>query len=392
MANLKNPAQTSQDSASLVRNVSELLKVISWKKVPFLSLIGGGNDDQPALSTLSESFTNAQKYEWQDDPLRPMGISLAAIGTTGVTALTTTVPADGLHMVKGLVIQVDSEQLLVTVAGDDTGAFTVSRAYGGTSAATHAAAATARVVTRVSLEDETWPNDPIVVPDQQYNVGQQFIETYGFSDAERGTKRYWAMSEQEKWDIAKMKAATQVFRQMQATIFWSRTRVPFSPTNPGLMGGARVFMDPTMITNKSAAALTAADIDGILAAQHDQGGAENMSDLIVTNYAGGQKLTTLFGSSMVTVYQEASETSGGIRLDKVRTQAAELEILLLNGLPPATMWMFKRDYLGVGWLENNELGEVDLPNNTTSMRKALKGIATLEVRGKYSHGLIENYT
>jgi len=399
-----SPVKTYNDTGSQIRDVANLALediLLSATKYPLLTRFAGGSDGRPkSFKQLpsKDGMAHNVKFEWGDDDLRPVKFTLNADITNVATTLVTTPVTDAENIVQGMVLRIEDEFLFVTTNGDKTnGNVVVTRGYNGSTAAAHtAASAPVYVATRATLEDWTIGNDPYVTPDMQFNYCQQFVESYGVTDAEVGQLRYFekdaSASVENKFAIRRAKATEEMFRLMELTLIHSRSKQAFGATTYGQMAGIYPYINASLIQNKAGAALTAAMVQSVLETQADKVGQGNTSNLIVCNGNTWNKLTTLFtANTIVTQNRDASAKTGGISMNTIETNFGVLEVMYSNYMRNGEMFLLNPDFGGVGYLAGNEMREEPLAKTKTSETRVLKAIITFYLRNPWAHSYLYNF-
>ena len=173
---LQNPAGSNQgysatQSATYILDVSETLAAILLDDTDFISTIG-----------ISNEVATQTKHEWDEDSLNPT-TALQSGGTAAQMALGTTT---------GTVIRFSSSQIgrmtagtllkdrlsgkteVIQVTAVSSTSATVSRGAGGTSAQTHAAAATWEIIAHPRPQGMEGPKDESVARTRPHNFTQIF--------------------------------------------------------------------------------------------------------------------------------------------------------------------------------------------------------------------------
>lgn len=391
MGNQSTPITSYKDTNTQIRqfdNSSPAELILSPDEFPFLSRISGGNAKSPALMSLKTAggITSNPKLEWASKSLRPLSWTLSADITSGATNFWFV--ADGIQCVVNVIVKCEDEFMLVT-ANNGTSAVTVTRGYLGSTAAAHTTSKPVYFVTRAFLENDDIPSDPYITPDMEYNYVQQFAEDFVISDIEAGTDRYY---EQDKVDEREHEKTVEILRAIEIGIFKNRTRQAFSATTPGLAAGAYSYISASNIVNKAGAALTRADITGLLTRQQKQGGQGRISNLVVCNGAAMEKLADLFSSGYVTLYRDNAEKVAGYAINKIQTNMGEVEILLSTYLDDTELWFFKEEYCGWGFMKDNKLRTEPVGITKLGKKWVTKCAGTYQQKSPASHGYIYNFT
>lgn len=400
MASQTTPITSYKDTGStgtIKRQVSDKFLLMSPSKFPELSIFGGGSDDTPTLNTLdlSEGEMKADRIEWFEDSLRPITWGLSADILSGATAFVTTVAADAAYLLEDMVILMESEQMLVTANGNGgTGSVSITRGYNGTTAAAHTAATVGasgvKLVTRAHEEGTDAPSDPWISPDNFYNFWQTFMEEIKISDAERAMDRY--INDPGGYlERQRAKKYKEIFKQLTLS-FYRGNRVASASGAKSQTGGIEVFLNPTLVQDKSAAALTTTHVNTLMQNIFDFAGADQVANTVICSSANKVKLSALFSSTVVTVYRDQQVRVGGVLVDEIATEFGMLDIVMSNWCPTDRIYFLNRDLLHIGPLRNNDLHEKPLATSGDYEREVVTGIYAWQIMGSKCHGIIKNFT
>lgn len=392
MAVIAGQKNSYGDTNSQIRQVTNFFQLQSWTKFPLLALIGGGTEEKPALNTLdmANGRFNGTKLEWADDSLPPIATKIAGAGvtTTGQTAWVVTT-ADGLHLTKDTILLVGSEQVRVTTAGDAGGNVTVSRQWGGTTAATYVAGTDVYLVSRVHEEGTSAPADNYTAPDFGYNYIQTFLEEIRISKIEQSIARYGtlkagsetASTEREKQRAKKMLKA---FRDLHQTLYYGK-RVNGAAGVPSMMGGIDNFIDSNNTFSLSNAALQRSDVNKLIRLIVDATG-EPPTHLVCGSFLK-QKISSIF-EGVPTRYTGEDGRVGGIVVDRIMSDFGEHDILFDYLNPKTTLYGLNVNYMGVGPLDGHEFNIESLPADGDYDREQLRGVYTMMMQCAKKHGSI----
>ena len=372
------------DTTTQIRNVVDDFDVLSPTEVPFLKWMAGGTDEKPSLNNLDAPCTMT-KYEWIEDtdPAHTTTLGAAFADTSG-TALNL---ASGIaDLVEGQIILVDSEQMLVTAAtGANTA--TVSRGWGGTTAATHSNGATVTFIGSAHKEGTDAPSAIYSFPSMPYNVVQEFTKTIFMTEIEQAISRYGI---DKALDYETTKRARQLYIDMEKQCFYGK-RVTAASTLPGTFGGLETYIPAGNIVAGAGSDLTAKMVMDAMQKVYDQVGTVMLPDTIVCSAKARRKLSILFATYNSTVtYREQADTQGGVKVDRITTDFGELDILMSNWCPNSKLYLLRKEKLGIGPLVGNEMRREMLAKTGTSDKFMISGAYTFQVRASSSHALVDN--
>ena len=375
---------TYSDTTTQIRSVVPEFDFLSPKEVPFLKLISGGAEDKPSLNSLSEPCT-ATKYEWMEDVDPPVKTALQGAVTNVATTLGVTA-ADSPYIVADQIIQVDTEQMRVTANDGLNGAtsLTVTRAWGGTTAAAHNDLTTVYVVGRAHIEGADAPADSYMYPTMPYNYVQEMVATILLSELEQAIKRYGI---DDAVEYETQKKARSLFIMMERQCFYGN-RVQGNSTTPGAFGNLDTFIASSHVKSLSNGALTTAAISDRLQGIYDDVGMVGMPNTIVCGSWVRRKISSIYGSTGVTTFRDQQERRGGVLVDTIQTEFTDLDIVLSPWCDPTKLYLLKTDKLGIGPLEGKEFRREMLAKTGTSDKWMISGAYTLQCRGSKYHAAI----
>lgn len=241
MANFAPPVSTYSDVTPQKRVITDAISLIDPSDAPSIVQLGG-------LDGASSKFrfvdTPGKLVEWLEDTLTPLtGVLDAAVADTNGTTITI-VAADIQSFQVGHIVQIDSEQMYLSAVDTAGNTATVTRAFAGTTGATHADSATITIVGMARLEGAE--SSPIGFTDRYTGSNytqilhkevkvtrtQQMIAQYGINDemAYQGDK-----------------VVPELMRLLARHGYYNTTKAAGSGTTPRVMGGFRAFV----VTNAS---------------------------------------------------------------------------------------------------------------------------------------------
>ena len=379
-----------KDSITSVRNVVNTLAYMSPQFFPILKRIGGGTPEAPKLRSLdTESGTvHADKLEWEDTILRPFKFVLNGAMTNVQTTIDSTPTSDRPHFVKGLVLQVDDEQMLVTVAGLSGTPPTITRGWGGTTAVTHLTAAPIEVVTRVHEQGTTVDVDPFVTPDMPFNYWQEIAEGYSISEAEMQIERYLRNPDGYR-NLKLFEAMKACYTVLERGILLGK-RVAGVAGTPSAIGGLDTFIDSANFTNKAAAAVATSDINNLMRLIFETTGT--VPNALWTSGYGKVALSNLYSNpTNLNINRDQGDKRAGAPVGFIDTDFGPLEVVTSPFIPQKNMWFIAEDMLGVGPLGELDFAEKELATDGTYQRFKVSGNYTFQMRASKCHGKIFNF-
>jgi len=377
---------------TMLRSVVPVFDLVSPRELPFLKLISGGDDNSPALNSLSEPCTGT-KYEWIEDQDAPLSTTVGAstVGSTNTTTFAVTSTTASKYFRVGDVIQIEDEHMWVSAINTTTAVLTVTRAWGGTTGATHAADTAVTIIGRAHPEGATSPDDLSQLATMPYNYTQEFVASFKLSDIEQSVKRY---GQANAIELETDRKTRELLRRMERqSLYGLRQQGSATNATPAAFGGLPQYV--TTANKKTGITdLTKIKINQYLEAIFADVGMAGMPDTLLVSGTGRRYISTLYSSTAnaYITYRDQADPIGGTVVEMVRTDLADLRVVTINDLPSGTMFVVKKDRIGIGPLKGQEMKRVKLAKTGTSEQFMIYGSYTMQVRNSLSHGMWSGIT
>lgn len=358
------------DTTPQVRCVEPLINNISPAATPLVKLIG--------INSLNDVFNTT--YEWLNDELP---ITSAVVDATGITTTNSTqfglaTTADSTMFQVGHLIEVDDEVMRVS-ASDYAGTLTVTRGYGSTTQATHAAAATVHIcgIAYVTGADATTGFSTDIT--SSYNYVQTMSGTVEVTGEQQAVKQYGKKNEMSYQVPKKFKEMAIL---LEKNIFRGR-RQAGSSSVASAMGGLHVYVTDNTATLSSAQLQESHLTTRMRAIFSDT--AEYMPDLLVCHGYNKVKISSFYAP-----YHRVTRTerTGGVVVDRIETDFGEVDVLLDIWCPESEIWFLRKEFLGLGPMNNCAFREETLGKKGFYEQRQVVGVYTLAVRNDKAHGLL----
>jgi len=292
MANQAPPIWTGSHSTYQKRVITDYVAMLDPSDAPFVEAIGG-------LDGASGKFkftATGIKYEWLEDTLSPLSVSSGETAAIASTATSVTLAAGNVNALEpGHILKVDSEYLWVSAVG--TSAITVTRAFGGTSAATHASNSVLEIIGQARLEGaesvpmgftnltNDWNYSQIFHKEIKLTGSAPLVEVYGITDP---------------YEYQAAKSLPEMMRLIEKTLQYGKratTNADALTTSPRTMGGVDEFLNASKSNVKTAqaTALTVTDIENTLKMAYEDGSSGQFTAII--NPTDFQRITALYNNS-----------------------------------------------------------------------------------------------
>lgn len=292
MANQAPPIWTNSHSAYQKRVITDYVAMLDPSDAPFVEAIGG-------LDGASGKFkftATGIKYEWLEDTLSPLSVSSGETVAIASTATSVTLAAGNVNALEpGHILKVDSEYLWVSAVG--TSSITVTRAFGGTVAATHASNSVLEIIGQARLEGaesvpmgftnltNDWNYSQIFHKEIKLTGSAPLVEVYGITDP---------------YEYQAAKSLPEMMRLIEKTLQYGKratTNADALTTSPRTMGGVDEFLNASKsnIKTAQATALTVTDIENTLKMAYEDGSSGQFTAII--NPTDFQRITALYNNS-----------------------------------------------------------------------------------------------
>jgi hypothetical protein len=378
MAVISGARYTWSDSVNEKIDMSSALDILRPTDTPLLKLIG--------RDSLRDACT-AVKHEWLEDEVRGLA---SAVKSSGTSLNNTTDPVsfdlsaanEAYKFRVQDIIKVDDELMRVT-AIVDSDSITVSRGWGGSTAAAHADSSVVLLVAPALAQGQDLLGARSTTKVALYNYTQIFEEEVRVSATNAATAKYAAGSDTER-EIAKQFEALGV--NMERTLLYGRKVQPTSAlaAGAGAMDGILARLS-TNVFDKSAAALTETMLTDAIEAMWVLG-AEAVT--IVTNSTQKRRINTFADAFREMPY---AQTKYGATVQRFETDFGEVKLLLDRHMPANQVLIINEEKIGFGPLSGRSLGITKLPPVSREYDTwQISGEYTAEVRLEKSHALIKN--
>lgn len=363
------------DTTAQKRSVADLIFMLDWTKAPLLNVFGFTSANLKKLKPVA--WPNV-KLEWIQDRMSPFETTIAealADNDTGVDVAT----GKGEYFRKGDIVQVDSEYMLVTAVAADE--LTVTRGYGGSSAAAHDTASEIEIVTRAMPEGADYTTGHTTTRSLGYNYTQILSEAAQVSRTQQRMSQY-GIKEELDYQVAKLfndgGSAGKLAMLLQKT-FYHSLRVQRSSGSYGSMGGFKSFVT-TNVQSLGGVAVQRSHIHTAIRNIRQAGGEATH---LVTGAWGIEKITAMYEDLIRTT---RDEKRGGSEITMVKTPHGEVE-LVYDWMCPDGEFYFTNE-AKLGWLPFDEFKAEEMAKRGDFYVKDVVGEFTFFLVNEESHALI----
>ena len=375
MANVAPPYSTYVNTAENKRVITDYISLLDPSDAPFVEAIGGLDG---AASKFR--FTNqGTLVEWIEDTLAPLTGALS-IGTAATISTATALTVADANMVQpGHILLQGSE--LMWVSANDSGAITVTRGLGSTTATTLATNNTFAIVGMARLEGDD--SDPIGYTDLTTN--SNYTQIFHKEVKQTGTAPYqdrWGMGDQMQYESAK--SIPEMMRLIERTLQYGK-RSAGSTTTPRMMGGYQEFITTNKASgaNISVASLAPGVIEDAVELIYNAGGSGDF--LAIVNPATYQKIKNAYDSSSFVRYPP-EQTQFGTLVDRIITPFGNVSFVIDRWQLSTLIPIMKLD--NVGMLTLRPWQVEDLAKTGDAEKKQLIGEFSFCMKLEKSHALL----
>lgn len=361
---------TTQVANSQPRFVDRLLEALDFSDVPLQKLFGMG-----------APVTN-RKLEWADERLSPVSDT---VGATAVLAGDATITvSNGVRFQQYDLIKIGSEVILVTAISANV--LTVTRAWGGTTAAGAAAGATVEILGPALPENTSTPPSPMSRGEFYSNFFQLFDYGFQISDRENNADNYLIRGKEYNYEVEKKyrEAAIDLERML-----FHGVAADASGALPSSMGGFPAYIT-TNVTAIAGTALTKAAVMTQLQTEFASVGPSNMGKLLIMN-AFTKRVFNSFWSDKRRVDAVGGTISESI--DTIDTDFGPVKLLLHYWCPVNALYMINpKNYSIRPFGSYGRWHDEFLAKDGPFQKGHLVGDYTLEAKGNRAHAKITGYS
>lgn len=290
------------------------------------------------------------KIEWTDEKYGATAATVDATGATAVATSLTLAAGHGNRIQLFDVLQTPAgENVIVTATAGDT--LTLTRGFGGTTAAAIGAAAVLEILGPAAPEKVDSPASPVVYGSFYNNYIQNFLYAIEVSDIQDNTDTAYLLGVGKQYKREMAKKMKEAFRDYERTLIRGRKNDQ-TVGNSYAMGGFLSYITVNVAT-KSGAAVGWGDFMALAQATWDDVG-EEMGMTVVLNAF----LKRVF-SSLVNGKRSVNDTLTAIKvkLTEVETDLGTFDFLVHRHMPKDTLAcvdlanFVQHPYNGLTWQE-----------------------------------------
>ena len=332
MAVIDQPKNTYSDTTPHVRVITDLISLIDPSDAPLVNALGG-------LDGASGKFRftggKGKVVEWLEDSLIPLS-DVMDEGATITSTVTTIKVTDGSLYQPGHVIMIDTEYLWVSSISTNT--ITVTRAAGGSTAATHNSIAAVTMVGMARLEGAE--SDTIALTDVSVgsNFTQIFHQEIKISRTQQQLSQY-GISDEMAYQGDKV--VPSLMRLIERHLFYNKAASAGSATTPRVMGGLQAFMTSNLVQGTS---LTQAMIESAVRLAYEDGGTGPwIAPVAPVNMS---KIKNFYDATTV-LRVDRTETTVGMNITQIETPFGTVNLVLDRWAPTTIIPLIDAKHAGM---------------------------------------------
>lgn len=374
MAVIQGTRFTYSDTANNAIDMADGLAMISPSDVPLLNIIG--------RDSLEKACT-AVKHEWLEDVLRPLDTAIATIGElngTGAVSTSTVTAGQGVYLVAGDILKIDSELLKLDSISTDTLTISAgSRGYGGSTAAAHVTLAPIRIVTNVSIQGAAPITPRTTTKTGKFNYTTIYQDAFTITSTQASTDKFVGANNETADQLARLNKIAWIL--FERNLIDGR-KVAAASGVAGAMDGIL----PIISTNAYAKAGAYLVEDFLLQAMQDCWTAGSPPTHVFLNAFQKRQVNKFLDSQRMTT---RTDRTAGVVVDTYTSDFGTVDIVLDRNIPSDTVLVITKGKIGFGPLQGNSLHAVPLPKTTDLAQTwQVTGEYTSETKNENAHAKI----
>ena len=312
MAQLASPLTTYSDTTLQKRVITDVISIIDPRDTPLIAALGGLDGASGKFNFVN---TPGKVVEWAEDTLYALADSVTETVATNTTTLTV---ADATAFQEGDIALIGAELVWVSAVTNAT-SIVVTRAFGGTTAATVADNAVVTLVGNARLEGDDSDDRGFTDRTTNSNYTQIFHEEVKTSRTARQITQYGI---QDEFEYQAEKLVPSLLRLVERNLFYG-TRNAGSATTPRTAGGLPVYITDNTVNYTTS--ISQANLESALGAAWADGGMGPWVMPVDTTQKNA--LSDIYDStSFLRVTRD--ESTIGMVVDKAETDYGEVSFLL----------------------------------------------------------------
>lgn len=345
-------------------NISDELLLLNPYQIPVLSLVGFSS---PVMQTT---------YGWVEDKLNSMNDIVNGAKTDADTTITVDT---GTLFRPNQVIKIGEELLYITAVSNND--LTVTRAYGGTTAAAIADNAIVEIMFNLQEEGADARDSKYKARVNKSNITQIFDDTIKISGTAQAIAQYGI---DDLYMYERMKVQDRLALELENAIV---NGIKFESGDIRMMGGIRQFIN-TNVTDAAAAELTWDMINNEMLKIFKAGGMKDASrHVLMCSPLQNTKITKL-DKDLVRTTNDANST--GRNITSIVTNYGTLDLIPNINFKADEVMILDANRIKVKPLQNRAFTHEYLGKTGDNMKGQIVGEYTLEFLQEEAHSRIKN--
>lgn len=343
-------------------DLSDVVSVLAQRETPLLNTVM----DQSVASTF-------RKHEWVNTRLVGFKDTLNGAITNVATSLVVTGSFQGAptKFIVDTVIKIEDEYLLVTAVAGTT--LTVTRGFGGTTAAAHANGVAVEIVAKPKAEGYTGTEDDSEVGSRDYNLTQIFYRRLSLSGTAQAID---VAGDENKMTVQVQRKMKELLKELERSLILGK-RNDFSG-DKRTMGGLAQFVNQI---DSSGGALTTAKIDTVIFKLLENGAEP---DIMLVSNAQKNKLNNMKESRVIGAQRQSEHMIDNL-VDLYQSDAGPLKIIRSNDLASGEIYILDSSRLKVCPLQGRRFAMEKLAKTGDADNAQILGEYTCEFRNPEAH-------
>lgn len=374
MATVDQPLYTTTDRNAQRREITDAILLLEPMDTPLLSAIGLDS----ATSKFRLVGDSNTKVEWLEDTYRPLTGTLSATSASNGTALTV---SDASVFKRGDVLELPNGSERAWVSAIDTAgnSITVTRAHGGTTAATQATG-TINILYTARVEGDSTDYGPVQARSTNYNWTQIFQEAVKVTGSNLAIAQYGISNE---LDLQVRKKVKEQWRFLEKAFFQGkRGTATVGSGELRTLGGLDAFIT-TNTMSTAASSMVLGNLEAVILSCYQATG--EVPTQLWMNPSRLQTIKNLYDNSNY-LQISRSETTIGMEIVRMVTPWGSHEFRASQHCPTNRIFFINPGY--VGGYTYRPWSERDLPSDGDYAARDIIGEFSLIVAMDKAHGSI----
>lgn len=373
MAVIQGTFNSFVDTANNAIDIANTLDMLDTTDVPLLSRVGRDSLRKQCI---------ALKHEWLQGAMRGLDVSLAAsaagFNNTTDPVNVTLATGEAKKVAVNDILLADTELVRITAVNLTTDVISVARAFGGSTAASHADGSTVSIVGQAWLTDADPGTGRYTTVTNVYNYVQAYNSSIKVTSTEQSIEKYVRQNTMD----AQLRDEMKVMWQTWERALLHGRKVQPTATVAGAMDGILVNIGNSYA--KAGAALTEQFLIDAQKDIYDAGGPQSL-----TGFVGSTQRQ--FVSRLLDPYRQTSrtDTTAGTRVTTFESDFGSIDFVLDRNIPKDTIVLVDLSRIGFGPFRDHAMKMVPIATTSGFYKQAqVFGQYTSELHDPQAHAKI----